>query len=250
MPSISPHISLILAPFFLMTGIRSLPRSLYRGSIILWEAGRFAHNLEPPHPPPFVALGHLLVDYTAPCSHPLDLTGTDDPGVAKAVTVLNGAFDHVRDGLDTPVWVPRGIPAGIFGDRRNENRPKAGKDQNPSFRRTRKPASVNPCPLDHRPSAYHFPDLPAFGHHGSPFRHLSCIRSRSRLRHRPSPERRSLRSLGLLFAFLSIAWAWDREYRQEVAIHQVHGPPRSGIPRPFPSLCCRRRFCGSMAIPQ
>ena len=59
-----------------------------------------------------------------------------------------------------------------------------------------------------------------------------------------------LRVLGLAFAFLSIAWAWARLYPRDVAKTSSTGRREAVYRAPFPSLCCRRRFCGSWAIPQ
>ena len=53
-----------------------------------------------------LTLGHLLMDDTAAGSHPLDITGTDDPFVPHTVAMLHQPFKDVGDGLDPPVRMP------------------------------------------------------------------------------------------------------------------------------------------------
>ncbi len=51
------------------------------------------------------AFGHLLVQDAAAGGHPLHVARTDDAGVAEAVAVGDGAFQHISDGLDAAVGV-------------------------------------------------------------------------------------------------------------------------------------------------
>ena len=46
--------------------------------------------------------------------HPLDVAGLDPPGIADAVLVLDGARQHVGDGLDAPVGMGRESCQVIF----------------------------------------------------------------------------------------------------------------------------------------
>ncbi len=57
--------------------------------------------------PAAIALGHLLVDDAAARGHPLHVAGADRAMVAHAVAMLDGPGQHVRDGLDAAVRMPR-----------------------------------------------------------------------------------------------------------------------------------------------
>src|SRR5882762_6612224 len=54
-----------------------------------------------------VALGHLLMDDAAAGGHPLDVAGGDGAAIPHAVAVLDGPGEHVGDGLDAAVRMPR-----------------------------------------------------------------------------------------------------------------------------------------------
>jgi len=54
-----------------------------------------------------VAFGHLLVDDPAPRRHPLHVAGADSAVVPHAVAVFHGPSEHVGDGLDPAVRMPR-----------------------------------------------------------------------------------------------------------------------------------------------
>ena len=72
------------------------------------ERGRqVGPQLEPVHPPPRVALGHLLVENAAPGGHPLHVARAQRPTVAQAVSVRDAAREDVRDRFDPAVRVPR-----------------------------------------------------------------------------------------------------------------------------------------------
>src|SRR5439155_5721860 len=64
-------------------------------------------ELEPVHPPGGIALRHLLMQDPAPRGHPLDVAGSELARVPEAVAVKDGSGEHVRDGLDAAVRVPR-----------------------------------------------------------------------------------------------------------------------------------------------
>ena len=51
-----------------------------------------------------------------PGGHPLHVAGGDGALVAHAVAVFDGAGEHVRDGLDAAVRVPREARQVIFRD--------------------------------------------------------------------------------------------------------------------------------------
>ena len=53
-----------------------------------------------------VSVWHFLVHDPAPSSHPLHVTRAQGARVAKAVTVIHGAVQHIRNGFDAAVRVP------------------------------------------------------------------------------------------------------------------------------------------------
>jgi len=59
------------------------------------------------HAARLIALGHLLVDDAAARRHPLDVAGRDGAMVSHAVAVLDGAGQHVGDGFNAAMRVPR-----------------------------------------------------------------------------------------------------------------------------------------------
>src|SRR5690242_14911443 len=59
------------------------------------------------HPARRVTFRHFLMDDAAACRHPLDIAGRDSAAVAHAIAVLHGSSEHVRDGLNPAVGVPR-----------------------------------------------------------------------------------------------------------------------------------------------
>src|SRR2546430_2049386 len=59
------------------------------------------------HPARLVAPGHLLMDDSPPRCHPLDVTGGDSAVVAHAVAVFDSSGEHIGDGLNATVGVPR-----------------------------------------------------------------------------------------------------------------------------------------------
>ena len=58
------------------------------------------------HAAVLVALRHLLMDDAAAGRHPLHVARADRAAVAQAVAVLDGARQHVGDGLDAAVRMP------------------------------------------------------------------------------------------------------------------------------------------------
>src|SRR5690242_40234 len=54
-----------------------------------------------------VAFGHFLVQNAAARSHPLHVTGGHFAFIAETVAVFYGASQHVCNGLDPTVWMPR-----------------------------------------------------------------------------------------------------------------------------------------------
>ena len=64
-------------------------------------------QLEAMHPARRVTLRHFLMDDAAPRRHPLDVASRDSAVVTHAIAMLHGSGEHVRDGLDPPVGVPR-----------------------------------------------------------------------------------------------------------------------------------------------
>ena len=73
-------------------------------------------QLEAVHAAGRVALGHFLVDDAAAGGHPLDVAGGDGAVVAHAVAVLDGAGEHVGDGLDAAMRMPGEAGEVVLGD--------------------------------------------------------------------------------------------------------------------------------------
>src|SRR5436190_2711510 len=59
------------------------------------------------HPPLRVPLGHLLVEDAAARGHPLHVAGAERAAVAEAVAMRHFAGQHVGDGLDAAMRMPR-----------------------------------------------------------------------------------------------------------------------------------------------
>ncbi len=68
------------------------------------------------HAPCGIALGHLLVNDAAAGGHPLHVAGGDGAAVAHAVAVLDGAGQHVGDGLDAAMRMPGKAGEVILGN--------------------------------------------------------------------------------------------------------------------------------------
>src|SRR5438874_11137427 len=72
----------------------------------LERAGQVRPQLEPMHPAPLVALGHLLVENARARGHPLHVPGAQRAAVPQAIALLHRAAQDISDGFDTPVGVP------------------------------------------------------------------------------------------------------------------------------------------------
>jgi len=59
------------------------------------------------HPALGIALRHFLVDDAAPRGHPLDVASRNGATVTHAVAMLYRAREHVSNGFNTAVRVPR-----------------------------------------------------------------------------------------------------------------------------------------------
>ena len=81
---------------FLVAGLRHLERR-----------GQIGPQLESVHPAGRIALRHFLMDDAAARGHPLDVAGGDGAAVAEAVAVLHRSGEHIRDGLDAAMGMPR-----------------------------------------------------------------------------------------------------------------------------------------------
>jgi hypothetical protein len=53
--------------------------------------------------------------YSAPCSHPLNVTGSQGAAISQTVAVVNRACEDVRNGLDSPMWMPGETGKKVFG---------------------------------------------------------------------------------------------------------------------------------------
>src|SRR5215472_18135446 len=69
-----------------------------------WKIGP---KLESMHPSRSVALGHLLMDDPAASGHPLHVAGGDYTAIAHAVAVLDRSRQHIGDGFDATMRMPR-----------------------------------------------------------------------------------------------------------------------------------------------
>ena len=73
-------------------------------------------QLEPVHAPALIALGHFLMDDPAPRRHPLNVAGRDAALVPHAIGVIHGSGQHVGDGLDAAMRMPRKARQIIVGN--------------------------------------------------------------------------------------------------------------------------------------
>ena len=84
-----------------------------RGDVLVARRGHLERGrqigpqLEAVHPALRIALRHLLVQDAAAGRHPLHVAGAERAAVAEAVAVGHRAGEHVGDGLDAAVRVPR-----------------------------------------------------------------------------------------------------------------------------------------------
>src|SRR5215831_9634605 len=72
-------------------------------------------ELEAVHPATHVSLRHLLVENAASGRHPLHVSNPEGPAVAQAVAVIDGAGEHIRNGLNAPMRVPWKPGAVVLG---------------------------------------------------------------------------------------------------------------------------------------
>src|SRR5258708_2951072 len=68
------------------------------------------------HPAREVAFRHLLMDDAAPRRHPLDVTSRDSAVVTHTIAMLDGPGEHIRDGLNSTVGVPRKSRQIVLGN--------------------------------------------------------------------------------------------------------------------------------------
>src|SRR5262245_5413131 len=62
-----------------------------------------------------IAFRHFLVNDSTSGSHPLNVTCADNAAMAQAVAMFDGARKDVRDGLDSPMRMPRKAREVILG---------------------------------------------------------------------------------------------------------------------------------------
>ena len=72
-------------------------------------------QLEAVHAPARVALRHFLMQDAAAGGHPLHVAGAERAVVAEAVAVVDRAGEHVGDGLDAAMGMPREAGAVVLG---------------------------------------------------------------------------------------------------------------------------------------
>src|SRR6516162_1934646 len=68
-----------------------------------WKIGPKLESMHPSRP---VALGHLLMDDPAACSHPLHVARGDHTAIAHAVAVLDRSRQYIGDGFDATMRMP------------------------------------------------------------------------------------------------------------------------------------------------
>ena len=73
----------------------------------LERCGQVGPELEPMHPPLRITFWHFLVQNAAARGHPLDVSGGHAALVAQAVAVRYLPGQHICDGLDSTMRVPR-----------------------------------------------------------------------------------------------------------------------------------------------
>ena len=81
----------------------------------LQRRGQVRPQLEAVHAALRVTLRHLLVEDAAAGGHPLHVAGAQRAAVAEAVAVLDRAGQHVGDGLDAAVRMPREAGPVVLG---------------------------------------------------------------------------------------------------------------------------------------
>src|SRR5262249_60452281 len=72
----------------------------------LQRRGQIGPKLKSMHTPLCVALRHFLMHDAAASRHPLHVAGAELALVPEAVAVIDGACEHVSDGLDAAVRMP------------------------------------------------------------------------------------------------------------------------------------------------
>ena len=112
----------------------------------LQRRGQVGPELEAVHAALRVALRHFLMHDAAARGHPLHVAGAERAAVAEAVAVLDGAGEHVGDGLDAAVRMPGEAGADSLPGCRCGNRRAAETDRTrsvlpkPKARRSLTPA--------------------------------------------------------------------------------------------------------------
>src|SRR5215467_5515710 len=66
------------------------------------------------HSPFCISLRHFLVQNPAPGRHPLHVAGAELAPVSQTVAVIDASRQHMRDGLDAAVRMPRKSCAIVF----------------------------------------------------------------------------------------------------------------------------------------
>jgi len=72
--------------------------------------------LEAVHSAIQIALGHFLVDDSAACGHPLNVTSSDGATIPNAIAVLNRSGKDIGDRLNAAVGMPRETRQVILRD--------------------------------------------------------------------------------------------------------------------------------------
>ena len=91
--------------------------SWYRGAANFIALGRLTHSWKPWNSPPEATRcsgGVSMCRMPAPGRHPLGVAAADQAAAAVRIVVLHLAVDHVGDGLEAAVRMPRGA-LGLAG---------------------------------------------------------------------------------------------------------------------------------------
>ena len=72
----------------------------------LLGGGQIGPQLKAVHASGVITLGHLLVQDPRPGGHPLDVAGAEGALIPQAVAMVDGACEHIGNGLDAAVRMP------------------------------------------------------------------------------------------------------------------------------------------------
>jgi hypothetical protein len=78
------------------------------------RGGEICPELKPVRAARTVSLRHFLVNDAASCRHPLNLAGANRSAIPQAVLVIDGSGEHIGDGFDASMRMPREAGRVVF----------------------------------------------------------------------------------------------------------------------------------------